>query len=227
MDIVVRPNALAAAHAAAYRVADEIAGAVSLRGRATIAFSGGSTPRLMFEHLAELPLPWRQVQVFQVDERAVPSEDLARNWTSLQPLTRLVPPTNQHPMPVEIAEADALYGHELDNVLGRPPVFDVVHLGLGDDGHTASLVPGDPILDVVDEDVGWVDSYRGHRRLSLTIPALSRARTQVWLVCGEEKAKAVGDVIDDRSLTPASLVVNRPAATLILDVAAARLVSVA
>ncbi len=226
MDIVVRPTAQAAARAAADKVAEQVADAVARRGQATIAFSGGTTPRLMFGRLATLRLPWQQVHIFQVDERAVPAADPARNWDQLRELTDLVPATNQHPMPVESAHADTEYVHELDVTMGTPPVFDVVHLGLGDDGHTASLAPGEPILDVDYTDVGWVETYRGHRRLSLTIPALSRARAQVWLVYGAEKSEVVADLIDGRTPTPAARVLNRPVASVYLDVAAAPSMSV-
>jgi 6-phosphogluconolactonase len=179
----------------------------------------------MFARLAELDLPWDDVHLFQVDERAVRLDDPDRNWGSLRLLTSLVPLTHQHAMPVDDPAADTEYARELESVLGSPPVLDVVHLGLGDDGHTASLAPGDPILEVGAADVGWVESFRGHRRLSLTIPVLSRARAQVWLICGTEKADIAAEVVDDRSLAPASRVLRRDAASLFLDATAARRLS--
>ena len=107
--------------------------------------------------------------------------------------------------------------------MGSPPQLDVVHLGLGTDGHTASLVPGDAALDVVDRDVCWVDSYQGHRRLTLTIPALVNARHQAWLVRGSSKAGALRDLTTGDSVAPSGLVLNRGTATLFVHADAAEL----
>jgi 6-phosphogluconolactonase/glucosamine-6-phosphate isomerase/deaminase len=124
-------------------------------------------------------------------------------------------------MPVEIDDADTSYAKELAALTGRPVVLDVVHLGLGADGHTASLVPDDPALDEVEHIVSWVNAYGGHRRLSLTLPVLVRARHQVWLVTGSDKAAALHDMAQDRSVTPAGRAVNGATATVYADVAAA------
>ena len=80
------------------------------------------------------------------------------------------------------------YAQTLQEIAGSPPVLDLVHLGLGPDGHTASLVPGDPVLDVTDADVALTGVYQGRRRMTLTYPILNRARRILWLVTGSEKA---------------------------------------
>jgi 6-phosphogluconolactonase len=174
----------------------------------------------MVEHLAERDVAWSNVQLFQVDERAVPLDDPARNWNTLQPLAARLPPANRHPMPVEGADADEQYSTLLQETLGSSGLMDVVHLGLGTDGHTASLVPGDPAVDERDRDVCWVSAYQGHRRLTLTQPVLHQARHQVWLVSGRDKADALGDLVQGRSTGPAARVINTDSATLFADAAA-------
>jgi len=223
MDLDVYPTPSAAAHAAAAKIAELLVAAVATRGSATIALSGGRTPEAMVRQLVTLPVPWEFVHLFQVDERAVPSDDPARNWTQLLPLATLVPPTHRHPMPVEVDDADTSYAKELAAVTGRPVALDVVHLGLGADGHTASLVPDDPAVDEVDLDVAWVNAYGGHRRLSLTLPVLKRARHQVWLVAGSEKAAALHEMAHDRSVSPAARAASGASATFYVDVTAAAL----
>jgi 6-phosphogluconolactonase len=217
VDVMVNDTAEAAAVAAAQRIADELAGAVTARGRATVALSGGSTPLPMFERLAGLPLPWAHVHVFQVDERAVAAADDSRNWLHQQSVAQRVPEKNRHPMPVERSDGDLAYSTVLQEAVGLPPIFDVVHLGIGDDGHTASLFPGDPALSTFDHDVVWTEVHRGHRRLTLTLPVLSRARHQVWLVAGSGKAAAVRQLTEPGAEAPAALVVAGAAATLFSD----------
>ncbi|MCZ3389591.1 MAG: 6-phosphogluconolactonase [Actinomycetia bacterium] len=221
MYLDVYPTPSAAAHAAAAEIAQLLAAAVATRGTSTIALSGGNTPGPMVRQLANLPVPWENVHLFQVDERAVPSDDPARNWTQLLPLANLVPRAHRHPMPVEVDDADTSYAKELAEVTGRPVVLDVVHLGLGADGHTASLVPDDPAIDDVGQAVSWVNIYGGHRRLSLTLPVLTRARHQVWLVAGADKAAALKGMTQDRSLSPAARAASGASATVFADVAAA------
>ena len=221
MELNVFPTPAAAAHAAADAIAEQIRTAIEVRGCATVAISGGRTPEAMVSRLASLPLPWHLVHIFQVDERAVPSDDPERNWSHLRPLAVLVPSTHRHPMPVEIEDADTSYANEIGAVAGRPVVLDVVHLGLGADGHTASLVPDDPAIEVVDQEVLWVNTYQGHRRLTLTLPVLTRARHQVWLVAGSDKATALRDMTLDGSVSPAGRASTAASATIYADVAAA------
>jgi len=185
------------AQAAAQFIAAEARAAVRERGRFKLAVSGGRTPWAMLRALADCDLPWQNVHLFQVDERVAPPGDADRNWThvtesflALAPL----PAANAHPMPVEatdLAGAAANYARTLATIAGTPPVLDVVHLGLGPDGHTASLVPGDPVLAEDHLDVALTAPYQGHRRMTVTYPLLDRARCVLFVVTGAEKAPMV------------------------------------
>ena len=228
MNIKVYPDEDAVAGKAAAIIADAARAAVTSRGRFTLAVSGGRTPWLMLRALAAEKLPWRQVHVFQVDERLAPAGDPDRNFTHLRdslldhaPLS----PDHVHAMPVETAElnrAAEQYARTLQDIAGLPPVLDLIHLGLGPDGHTASLVPGDPVLDVTDVDVAVTGPYQGRRRMTLTVPIINRSRLVLWLVTGGEKAEALVRLRDgDRSI-PGSRV-RRNDALVLADRAAAAL----
>jgi 6-phosphogluconolactonase len=202
-----RADAAAAARAAARFVAICARRAVAERGKFTVAFSGGSTPLEMLEALVAEDLPWRELHVFQVDERAAPRGHGERNLTQLQDtLLGRTPLTDAslHAMPVEEANLELTagrYAELLSDTAGSPAVLDLVHLGLGDDGHTASLVPGDAILEANDSDVGVSEAYRGYRRMTLTLPMLDRARQRLWLVTGAGKAAMLARLLDaDRSI---------------------------
>ena len=221
MQVVVSDTATAAAHAAAVTIAGHLNTAIGERGEASLALSGGKTPKPMVQHLATLAVGWDRVHLWQVDERAVDAHDPDRNWLSFQALTALLPASHLHPMPVEAQNADELYADELRRVVGSSAVIDVVHLGLGSDGHTASLVPGSPVLDVTDRDVSWVDAYQGHRRLTLTRPVLQAARQQVWLIVGPGKAQAASELLGGHGDSPASMVAAGAIGTVCLDAAAA------
>ena len=190
----VRGDALSAARAAARFVTECARRAVAERGKCVVAFSGGSTPRDMLGALAGEDLPWRQLHVFQVDERVAPEGDSERNLTQLQEaLLGNTPLTADalHPMPVDAADLESAahhYGLEAATATDSSMVLDLVHLGLGDDGHTASLVPGDSALEVMDRDVAISGDYRGYRRMTLTLPMLNRARQRLWLVTGAGKS---------------------------------------
>jgi 6-phosphogluconolactonase len=195
MNVEILADADAVAGAGAAFIAGEARAAVAARGRFTVAFSGGRTPWVMLRALAELAdMPWAGVHVAQVDERIAPAGDADRNLTHLAAsLLERAPlaPERMHAMPVEFpdpAVAVARYATTLRDVAGAPPVLDLVHLGLGPDGHTASLVPGDPVLTVTDADVAVTGVYQGRRRMTLTYPAIDRARRILWLVTGAEKA---------------------------------------
>ena len=181
------------AREAAAIIAADSAHAVAERGRFVMAVSGGHTPWLMLRALADEPLPWQHVHVVQVDERVAPADDPDRNLTHLREslLTRVpLPPDHIHAMPVEapdLGRAAAQYAATLRDVAGSPPVLDLVHLGLGPDGHTASLVPGDPVLDVTDADVAVTGPYQGRRRMTLTYPIINRSRRVLWLVTGARR----------------------------------------
>jgi 6-phosphogluconolactonase len=204
------PEALAGA--AAELLAREIGAAVEARGRAAIAFSGGRVQALL-ARLAEAPLPWDALDVFQVDERVAPRGAAERNLTALEAAlvaSGRLARRALHAMPVEdpdLAGAAARYARELEVGAGRPPVLDVVHLGLGADGHTASLFPGDPVLAVADDDVAPTGgSHAGFARLTLTLPALSRARCAVFVASGFDKAPALARLLAGEPSAPAARV---------------------
>lgn len=207
-------------------IADAARSAVAGRGRFVVAFSGGRTPWGMLRALAEQQLPWDRVQLFQVDERVAPAGDPDRNMAHIrESLLSRVPlrPDQVHPMPVEDSNLDAAaarYAAELRAAAGDPPVIDLVHLGIGADGHTASLVPGDPVLDVTDRDVAISGPYEGRKRMTLTYPILDRARRILWYVMGAGRAAALAKLrAGDRSI-PAGRV-NQGRAILLADTAAA------
>ena len=194
MKIEILADADAVAREAAKVIAAEARAAVALRGRFIVAVSGGHTPWEMLRVLAGEQVPWDKVHVVQVDERVAPTGDPDRNLTHLrESLLAHAPlsPERLHAMPVEAADLDAAaarYSRQLEEIAGSPPVLDLAHLGLGPDGHTASLVPGDPVLNVRDRDVAVTGGvYQGRRRMTLTYPALDRARRVLWLVTGSEK----------------------------------------
>jgi 6-phosphogluconolactonase len=207
MRIDVLPSAEEVAVGAARWLAARARASVRDRGRFSLAVSGGRTPWRMLHLLASEEVPWGNVHLFQVDERVAPDGDPDRNWTHIQRALLdhvKIPPANLHPMPVEagdLAAAALSYAGELASVAGAPPVLDAVHLGLGTDGHTASLVPGDPVLDVAHADVALAGAYGGRVRMTLTFPALDRARDVLWVVTGADKASALARLeAGDRSI---------------------------
>jgi 6-phosphogluconolactonase len=218
------------AEQAAVIAAEEIAAAcraaIAARGRAVLAVSGGATPWRMLERLRTLELPWREVFVAQVDERVAPYGDPGRNLTRLEQLLVTEGPLpGEHllAMPVESRDLDRApndYQRRLEALAGIPLVLDLVQLGLGADGHTASLVPGDPVLAVADRDVALSREYQGHLRMTLTLPALARARARLWLVTGAGKAERLRELLDGGGDAPAARV-PREGAVVIADAAAA------
>ena len=193
MKLEILADADAVARRAASIIAADARAAVAARGRFLVAVSGGRTPWSMLRALAGENVPWPSVHVFQVDERSAPARDPDRNLTHIyENLLALapLPPSHLHAMPVEAPDfpaAAAEYARTLGTLAGLPPVLDVVHLGLGTDGHTASLVPEDPVLAVQDRNVAVTGAYQGRRRMTLTYPAINRARRILWLVTGSEK----------------------------------------
>ena len=208
--VTVGTDASDTAIKAADALAEAVRAAVALRGRAAIALSGGETPWLMLRRLRELDVPWDRLNVAQVDERVVPAGDPRRNLARLTELLVTdgpLPPARLLAMPVterDLEGAAARYQSILESVAGRPLVLDVVQLGLGTDGHTASLVPGDPVLQVRDRDVALTAAdYQGSRRMTLTFPALGRARRRLWLVTGAAKAARLGELLRGTGEAPA------------------------
>jgi 6-phosphogluconolactonase len=187
-------DAHAVAQEAAAIIAAEAKAAVAARGRFILAVSGGRTPWAMLRALARERVSWEKFHVVQVDERVAPEGHPDRNLTHLRESLLVhasLPPGQIHAMPVEepdLEEATTIYTRTLQEIASSPAIIDLVHLGLGSDGHTASLVPGDPALDINDRDVALTGVYQGRRRMTLTFPILNRSRHILWLVTGAEKA---------------------------------------
>jgi 6-phosphogluconolactonase len=167
-------------------------GCLRRKARVALALSGGQTPWAVFRLLAKAELDWSRVDVYQVDERIAPTGDPARNLQGLRDALLDHVPAKVFPMPVEESDLESA-AERYENTL--PDLLDIVHLGLGDDGHTASLVPGDPVLDVSDRLVAVTRPYRGHRRMTFTFAALERADKIVWIVAGADKAGVLSRLI--------------------------------
>ena len=180
--------------------------AIRERGRFEFAISGGKTPWRMLELLADGGLDWSKSLLYQVDERIAPSGSPDRNLTHLVLSLPLACQGSIRPMPVggeDLEGAAASYGWSL------PERLDLVHLGLGPDGHTASLVPGDPVLEVDDRPVAvTTGEYEGSRRMTLTYPALDNARRIVFLVTGKDKDDALTRLMAGDKSIPAGRITN-------------------
>jgi len=229
MKIEALPDADSVARAGAAFTAAAARAAVDARGRFIMAVSGGRTPWKMLSALADEPMPWADVHVVQVDERVAPDGDPDRNLTHLrESLLAHCPlvPEQVHAMPVEWPDLEAAcerYALTLREIAGSPAVVDLAHLGLGPDGHTASLVPGDPVLNIT-ADVAFTAIYQGRRRMTLTYPLLNRSRLILWLVTGHEKTDMLLRLRDgDRSI-PAGRISRQQSVVLADEAASARLV---
>jgi 6-phosphogluconolactonase len=226
MNLEVFDDADSVARAAATTIASDARTAIAARGRFVLAVSGGHTPWIMLRALAGEDIPWAGVHVCQVDERVAPDGHPDRNLTHLrESLVQHAPlrPEQIHAMSVETADLQAAatqYALALQDIAGSPPVLDLVHLGLGPDGHTASLVPGDAVLDISDLDVAVTGAYQGRRRMTLTYPTLNRARRVLWVVTGSEKVEMLGRLRDGDVSIPAGRV-RREQALVLSDRAAA------
>jgi 6-phosphogluconolactonase len=226
MKVQVFADAEAVAKAGAQIIAEAARSAVATRGRCSLALSGGRTPWLMLRALVDQEVPWQQVEIVQVDERVAPADSPDRNLRHLREslvASVKLPPDRLHPMPVEAGDlvaAAASYARILETAAGAPPVLDLVHLGLGPDGHTASLVPDDPVLEITDAWVGVTGAYQQHRRMTLTYPVLNRARAILFIVTGAEKAEALVRLSRHDASIPAGRVEN-PETLVIADRAAA------
>lgn len=222
MKLEVFDDADSVARAAAATIAAEARAAIAARGRFVLAASGGHTPWIMLRALAGEDVPWAGVRVVQVDERVAPDGHPDRNLTHLrESLLQHAPlrPEQIQAMPVEAPDLEAAaaeYARTLGEIAGSPPVLDLVHLGLGPDGHTASLVPGDPVLEIADRDVAVTGVYQGRRRMTLTYPALNRARRVLWVVTGSEKVDMVRRLRDGDVSIPAGRI-RREQALLLAD----------
>ena len=208
---------------AAARIAARARTTVSEQGVFCVALSGGRTPWKMLARLLELELPWDRIHVFQVDERVAPDGDASRNATRLTEVLgrSALPDAHLHLMPV----TDANLGRACDAYArliarhchgGR---LDLVHLGLGEDGHTASLVPGDRVLEFSDRDVAMAGPYQGTLRMTLTYPAIDRAAERMWVVTGASKAAMLARLGTGDETIPAGRVARR-SSTVFADTAA-------
>ena len=230
MEIRVLDDGAAVAKAGAAFVIDAAERAIAARGQFLFAVSGGKTPWVMMAELARAKVDWSKWHLFQVDERIAPAGDPDRNLTHLQEslLAHVaLPADNVHAMPIEAAgstAAAARYAEELERIAGSPPTLDLIHLGLGPDGHTASLVPDDAVLGVRNRDVAITASaYQGRHRMTLTYPVLDRAREILWLIDGAAKADMLPRVKRGDTAIPAGRVRNPNAVAIVDREAAAKL----
>jgi 6-phosphogluconolactonase len=211
-------DAEAVARRGAALIADRSRAAIRERGAFALAVSGGTTPWRMFELLGGDDLAWDRIGIWQVDERVAPADDADRGLTRLRACLPDAGTASIHPMPIEDHDLEAAAA---EYARGLPDVFDLVHLGLGADGHTASLVPNDPILDARDRDVSLTaGAYMGRRRMTLTYRVLDRAREILWVVTGADKAPALGRLFArDRGIPAGRVEAMRQ--LVVADVAAA------
>jgi len=229
MKIEVYPDTDTVAREAARFIAVEARAAVAARDSFVMAVSGGHTPWIMLRDLAQENLPWNALHIVQVDERVAPAGDTDRNLTHLrESLLSQAPlrPEQIHAMPVEsmdLQDAAEQYAQVLRSIAGSPPVLDLVHLGIGPDGHTASLVPADPVLNVNDADVALTGIYQGRRRMTLTYPVLNRSRRILWLVTGRDKAEMLPRLYEGDQSIPAGRISQQQAVVFADHDAAARL----
>jgi 6-phosphogluconolactonase len=229
MRIQVLNDADAVAREAAKIIAAEARDAVAARGRFIMAVSGGHTPWQMLRALASENVPWKGVDLVQVDERIAPAGDPDRNLTHLRESLlehSSLADEQIHAMPVEEADIEGAalrYARTLEQIAGTPPVLDLAHLGLGPDGHTASLVPNDPVLGVVDRDVALSGVYMKRRRMTLTYPILNRSRRILWVVTGAEKVAMLPRLRGADASIPAGRVHQEHASVLVDRAAAAKL----
>jgi 6-phosphogluconolactonase len=214
-ELEVLPDPEAAARRAAEIAAACAREAIAARRRFAFAVSGGRSPREMFRQLRSLDVAWQHAGLWQVDERIAADGDRDRNLTGLLPV---VPAdADLHAMPVTDLDLDAAAERYAASL---PQPFDLIHLGMGDDGHTASLVPDDPVLDVTDRDVAITGEYRDRRRMTLTYPVLDRAPRVLWLITGEDKAAMLPRLLAGDARIPAGRVAS-PSQHVVADAAAA------
>jgi 6-phosphogluconolactonase len=206
IELEVAGDEKAASRRAAELIAADGGQAVEERGQFALAMSGGRSPWAMLAILGELEgMPWDRTELFQVDERVAAPGDPARNLTHMVLGLSMDHQATLRPMPVTQRDLDAA-AREYETSL--PERFDLVHLGLGPDGHTASLVPGDPVLDVSDRRVAITGDYQGHPRMTLTYPAIDDAHRIVWLITGPDKRDPLQKLLAGDNSIPAGRVQN-------------------
>lgn len=207
IELEVAGDEKAASRRAAELIAAAGAEAAAERGRFAFAMSGGRSPWAMLAILGDLEeMPWDRTDLFQVDERVAAPGDQERNLTHMVLGLSMAHQPALRPMPVTQRDLD---GAAREYEASLPERIDLVHLGLGPDGHTASLVPGDPVLDVTDRRVAvTAEPYQDHRRMTLTYPALEAARRIVWLVTGPDKREPLARLLEGDESIPAGRVRN-------------------
>lgn len=221
IELKVLPDADAASRCAAEAVAAVGQAAVEKRLEYNLALSGGRTPWAMIGVLSEMEeMPWEQAHIYQVDERVAPPGNEARNLTHLVQMLSLDHQAALRPMPVTSRDLE-LSAAEYE--VHIPERFDLIHLGLGPDGHTASLVPNDAVLEVDDRRVAMTDRlYQRYRRMTLTYPALAVAHQILWLAVGEEVRDAVAKLLAGDTSIPAGRVENENMLLVVDEAAAGR-----
>jgi len=192
---------------------------ISERGHFALAVSGGRDPWPMFSQLEDYELDWTMIEIFQVDERVAPAGSDQRNLTHLVESLSIGAQGSIRPMPVTDDDLEAAADRYAASL---PEALDQAHMGLGPDGHCASLVPGDPVLDVTDKRVAMTaGEYQGVRRMTLTYPELHRVRRLLWVVTGEEKVDALSRLLDRDPSIPAGRVEPGGDSLVLADRAAA------
>ena len=217
------------AREAALYIADRIRENIAKKGFFTLAISGGRTPWEMIKELATEDLPWEKVFLFQVDERVAPDGHPDRNLTQLfksiqdSPLINRLNIFPMHVIAEDLEEACAEYSENIKRIT-ETGKLDLIHLGIGTDGHTASLIPGDSVLEVGDKNVALTDSpYQGRERMTLTYPLINQAEKILWIVTGEEKAEMLERLLQQDSTIPAGKINQSHAIILTEESAAVRI----
>jgi 6-phosphogluconolactonase len=207
IELEVAGDEKAASRRAAELIAQAGAAAAAERDRFAFAMSGGRSPWAMLAILGDLEeMPWERTELFQVDERVAAPGDQDRNLTHMVLGLSMAHQPALRPMPVTQRDLD---GAAREYEAALPERLDLVHLGLGPDGHTASLVPGDPVLDIADRRVALTaEPYQDHLRMTLTFPALEAAHRIVWLVTGPDKRDPLAKLMAGDDSIPAGRVRN-------------------
>ncbi len=221
------PNEVA--REAALYIADRIRENIAKKGFFTLAISGGRTPWEMIKELATQDLPWEKVFLFQVDERVAPDGHPDRNLTQLfksiqdSPLNTRLNIFPMHVIAEDLEEACAEYSENIKRIT-ETGKLDLIHLGIGTDGHTASLIPGDSVLEVGDKDVALTGNpYQGRERMTLTYPLINRAEKILWIITGEEKAEMLERLLQQDPTIPAGKINQSHAIILTEEGAAVRI----
>jgi 6-phosphogluconolactonase len=185
-------------------IAEAARSAVAERDRFAMGASGGRDPWPMYSQVEDHDLPWDRTEIFQVDERVAPAGSEERNLTHLIAALSIGVQGSLRPMPVTDENLEAAAD---DYAASLPEALDLAHLGLGPDGHTASLVPGDAVLDVTDRRVAvTAREYEGVRRMTLTYPELAGARQLLWIITGPEKQEPLAKLLARDPSIPAGRV---------------------